>query len=328
MSVLKFPGRALLVALLLILAVAPGVQAARAPIAMGIGRSAHKSISDVDTYKRNYGRYPAIWTVWSDWGAPAGSSAFPGTFMSKLRGRGIVPMVNWEPLNPSKQGDCSRWALDNIINGNHDAYIRKWALAAKNYGGKILLRFAHEMNGYWFIWGAGRCDNTPAKFVKAWRRVWTIFRGAGGVGATNVKFLWSPYKDNISAFFPGDQYVDFLGATAFSWGPKQWQSLVTSLAVSIKALGALPSSKPIIAAEIGAAPYKGCATCKYNWILNGYRAVYSKWWRVAAIVYLDIDMRFNDQPNWRLNAPANAFRAYQLIAADKRFHGYILATGP
>jgi beta-mannanase len=319
--------RALIIALLAGLAVVPSVSAARAPMALGIGRSAYKTWSDVDTYKRNYGRYPAIWTVWSDWGAPSGSSSFPATFMSKLRSHGIVPMVNWEPLNPSKQGDCAHWALDNIINGDHDAYIRKWAQAAKAYGGKILMRFGHEMNGYWFIWGAGRCDNTAAKFVSAWRHVWNIFRGSTGVGATNVRFVWSPYRTNFANFFPGDSYVDFLGTTAFSWGPKQWLTMVEALAPSIKALGALPSAKPIIAAEVGAAPYKDCASCKYNWILNGYPAVYDKWWRVVAIVYLDVDMRFNDQPNWRLNSPTNAFRAYQLIAADPRFKGYVLTSG-
>jgi beta-mannanase len=182
------------------------------------------------------------------------------------------------------------------------------------------------MNGYWFIWGAGRCDNTAAKFVTAWRHVWNIFRGSTGVGATNVKFVWSPYRTNFANFFPGDSYIDFLGTTAFSWGPKQWLTMVEALSPSIKALSALPSSKPIIAAEMGAAPYKDCANCKYNWILNGYPAVYDKWWRVVAIVYLDVDMRFNDQPNWRLNSPTNAFRAYQLVVADPRFQGYILGT--
>ena len=293
---------------------------------LGVARYAHKSWTQVEAHKRTYGRYPKIWTVWSDWGGPTAHATFPTSFLNKLKAQKIMPMINWEPLNPSKQGDCARWALDNIILGHHDTYIRKWAQAAKSYGGKILLRFAHEMNGYWFIWGAGRCDNTPAKFVSAWRRVWNIFRGVGGVGATNVKFVWSPYRKDFSAFFPGDNYVDYLGTTAFNWGPKSWQSMEKSLSTSIAALAALPSSKPIIAAEVGAAPYNGCAKCKYDWILNGYPAIYNKWWRLVAVVYFDVDMRFDNQPNWRLNAPTNAISAYGKIVNDSRFWGFIPAN--
>ena len=320
---MKLLGRALLIAMLASLAVIPNVQAARPPIVLGVARYAHKSFAAVEAYKRTYGRYPKIWTVWSDWGGPTNHANFPAEFLGKLKTYKIMPMINWEPLNPSKQGDCKHWALDNIINGDHDAYIRKWATSAKNYGGKILLRFAHEMNGYWFIWGAGRCDNTPQKFITAWRRVVNIFRN---VGATNVKWIWSPYMNKFSAFFPGDSYVDYLGTTAFTWGPKQWQSMVQALSPSITALGALPSSKPIIAAEVGAAPYKDCANCKANWVANGYPAVYEKWWRIVAIVYFDVDMRFNEQPNWRLNSPENVIPAYGKIVGDTRFWGFIPAN--
>ena len=140
-----------------------------------------------------------------------------------------MPMINWEPLNPSKQGDCARWALDNIILGHHDTYIRKWAQAAKSYGGKILLRFAHEIERLLVHLGRpGRCDNThePVRFRVA-SASGTSLRGVGGVGATNVKFVWSPYRKDFSAFFPGDNYVDYLGTTAFSWSPsrgKAWRS--------------------------------------------------------------------------------------------------------
>ena len=92
-----------------------------------------------------------------------------------------------------------------------------------------------------------------------------------------------------------------------------------SLSTSIAALGALPSSKPIIAAEVGAAPYNDCAKCKHDWILNGYPAIYNKWWRLVAVVYFDVDMRFDNQPNWRLNAPTNAISAYGKIVNNSRF---------
>ena len=67
--------------------------------------------------------------------------------------------------------------IRRIAAGAFDGYIRKWANVAAAYGGPIVLRLAHEHNGRWFSWGDRRFDNTPALFIKAWRRIWTIFKG-------------------------------------------------------------------------------------------------------------------------------------------------------
>src|SRR5687768_14670917 len=110
---MKLISRALLVALLASLAVVPNVSAARAPMVLGVARYAHKSWTQVEAHKRTYGRYPKVWTVWSDWGGPSAHATFPTSFLNKLKAQKIMPMINWEPLNPSKQGDCAHWALDN-----------------------------------------------------------------------------------------------------------------------------------------------------------------------------------------------------------------------
>ena len=40
-------------------------------------------------------------------------------------------------------------------------------------------------------------------------------------------------------------------------------------------------------------------------------------------MWFDIDMRFNNQPDWRLSSPPAALTAYKAIAADPRFAGKI-----
>ena len=172
----------------------------------------------LDTQTTRFGRTPAIWSLWSDWGDP-NSGPFPTTLANSLKDRGVVPQIYWQPDDPTYTTDCAHWQLSTIINGSHDAYIRSWAQAAKAYGGTIILRFADEMNGNWYIWGNGRCTNTSKKFRRAWRHVWSIFRGTGGVGATNVKFEFAPYADKYAkSDYPGDKVVDYLGLTALNWG--------------------------------------------------------------------------------------------------------------
>lgn len=323
---------ALIGALVVILAAGGAASAADRKIALGVSVDPRfggdRSIASVDAQKLAVGRDPAIWAVWSDWGGA--NKEFPSSFMSALKSRGIVPMVNWQPLDPADTNPCAKWSLDSIIRGDHDAYIRQWATAAKQHGGTVLVRFAHEMNGDWFVWGYARCTNTPAKFRAAWKRVWKIFRGAEGVGATNVKFVWSPYGSfKLAKHYPGGKFVDYAGFTAFNWGPnggptaRPWGTMVSNFKPSIRAISYV-TKKPLIAAEMGAAYLPNCNACdKPAYVRNGYPAVYAKWPRLTAIVYFDIDMAFANQPNWRLDSPSGALTEYVKIANDQRFQGII-----
>ncbi|MEX2548352.1 MAG: glycosyl hydrolase [Chloroflexota bacterium] len=321
-----------LAASLLIIPASSGsvADAAVRQVALGVSVWDDQNPAEVDAHIAAVGTTPAIWTVWSDWGWA--DKNFPTAFMNELKSRGIVPMVNWQPIGPGDE--CSLWSLDPIINGVHDAYIRQWAQDAKAYGGRVIVRFAHEMNGYWFPWGASRCTNTPAKFKQAWIRIWNIFRGVGGEGATNVKFLWSPYgTSQLKAHYPGKKYVDYAGFTAFNWGPNglsgapsaPWRTMKANYKTTVRAISRVARRKPLIAAETGAAYLPNCASCdKVAWIRTGYPAVYAKWPRIVAIVYFDIDLTvIANQPNWRLDSPAGALAAYRNVANDARFQGRI-----
>ncbi len=71
----------------------------------------------------------------------------------------MLPMISWEPWNYLKEPkvDAQRgyqpaYSLTNIIDGKYDSYIRSWAEGVKSLGFTIAIRFAHEMNGYWYPW--------------------------------------------------------------------------------------------------------------------------------------------------------------------------------
>jgi beta-mannanase len=52
-------------------------------------------------------------------------------------------------------------------------------------------------------------------YIEAWQHIWTIFRQ---VGASNVAFVWCPSivsPDFAVPYYPGDQYVDWIGVDGY-----------------------------------------------------------------------------------------------------------------
>ena len=183
---------------------------------------------------------------------------------------------------------------------------------------------AHEMNGDWFEWGVTNHDNSPYLFKKAWKHVVVLFRK---VGATNVKFLWSPYPrpaKSLPKLYPGNAYVDYVGVTNLNWGKDRWKSMPKLLSGPMTLLRKTtqthrrPQGKPVILPELASNHIGGN---KASWIRNGYEAAYKKWPTLRAIVYFDYDTTFAGQPDWRLLKPADriAVRAYRAVATKSRF---------
>ena len=292
-------------------------------IAMGVSEPTWYDVNSVDTVTAELGGHqPAIWSVWSDWG-DTGDTAHPGTgpfaniqpVIDGLSAKGIVPQVYWEPLDPSNPTDCAHWSLQNIINGDHDPYIQAWAQAAATDGSPIILRFAHEMNGNWYIWGNGRCTNNSKKFRQAWRHVWAIFHAAG---ATNVKFEYSIINTQyVTSDYPGNAYVDYLGLTALDWGVSRrpWRSLVQLMSPAMTALRKDSKTKPVIVGEIGANYRPKCSSCdKSAFFSTGYPAAVAQWPQIVAMVYFDYNLPSEPKsPDWRLTSPPAALDAYKAL---------------
>ena len=150
------------------------------------------------------------------------------TFKEDAR-QGLAPMITWEPWQPPKLGTPAReqgavqpkYSNEAIAAGRLDGYIRRFARTCAAYGGSIFLRYAHEMNGYWYPW-----SHDPKAYIKAWRHVYEVFQQEG---ATNVEWLWgvgsrlnttsgSDWWQNTIRYWPGSRYVDWVGATMIDFG--------------------------------------------------------------------------------------------------------------
>lgn len=295
----------------------------RSPIALGVSMPDGRDMKELDAFTKSIGgRKPAVWSIWSHWGK-ASTRDFPTKAADRVRSRGATPMIWWTPYTPGAPSDPTYARLANIVAGDHDVYIREFARAAKRYRHTVLLRFAHEANGSHLPWTVAKFDNSVETFVAAWRHVHDIFRE---VRARNVKFVWSVAKQSCTggcnpyvAFYPGDDYVDYMGFSSFNWGDQRdrWASMLTGFDRVTRHLGEI-SSKPIIAAEVACNPEGGD---KAAWIAEGYPAVYAALPQIVAIVYLNVDLRPIGHPDWRLSSPPAALEAYAQIAARPEFRG-------
>jgi hypothetical protein len=253
-------------------------------------------------YERRLGRKLKIDHHFYDW-----RQSWPGQFERWDVRHNRIPMVTWEPNGVD---------LDDIVGGRHDALIRERARQAAGFGRRLFLRWAHEMNGYWYSWGGpnnhdGGTTNGPSKYVAAWRRVQDIFVREG---ATNVVWVWGPNNESVPLdswnhwrnYYPGDAYVDWVAASGFNWGAlESWSSWRSFLRCFRPFYDEYAGHKPIMVAETGSTTRGGD---RAKWIWNMGSDVRRKLPGIAAIVY------FNSDPRWAIGPKAPGFGALKRVS--------------
>ncbi|GAB4463539.1 MAG: hypothetical protein OHK0029_32370 [Armatimonadaceae bacterium] len=122
---------------------------------------------------------------------------FPSGWVERLKRQGVAPHIAFEPNN----------GLDSVQD---DGYLREWAQAAGRAQCPIFLRFASEMNGDWTRYGGD-----PRLYKRKWGTVYSRMRQF----APNVAMVWCVNhipETNIPEYYPGDNYVDWVGVNFYS----------------------------------------------------------------------------------------------------------------
>jgi mannan endo-1,4-beta-mannosidase len=226
--------------LLLVVLTAPFVRTGDEPLEARSARAAAPAQA-VRALQRVFGVYVDPWHV-DDWArAVSERPQLVAKFEAFSRNRTIENhiaeaerqgvrqlLVSWEPWKPvpAKLGGAAQAAPQpgylnrKIARGAHDDYIRRFARSLRSFKGRVYLRYAHEMNGFWYPW-----FHQPHSYRVAWRRVWRIFRREG---VRNVRFVWSlnpnlyerphAFLSNARRYWPGKRYVDEVGSTMINFG--------------------------------------------------------------------------------------------------------------
>ena len=95
--------------------------------------------------------------------------------------------------------------------GMYDKVVKKYASWAKKVDRPIYLRIGYEFDGV-------HNELDPITYKKAYKHIVNVLREEG---ADNIAFVWhsyagTPYQGHpVSAWYPGDDYVDWVGISVF-----------------------------------------------------------------------------------------------------------------
>jgi mannan endo-1,4-beta-mannosidase len=273
--------------------------------------------TSLTAFARTTGYTPRAYQISEGWA----NDPFDAADLNKVARLGMMPIVAWEPWDytivpksDQLRGDQPDYRLSRIIDGSFDDYIRSWARGVKGLDYTIGLRFAHEMNGYWYPWAEQANGNHPGDYVRAWRHVHDIF---ASVGATNVVWIWSPnvnYTNStpFAELYPGDAYVDWIGFSGYYGTPSNetYKNFDQIFAGSIAEVQTI-TAKPIVITETGASDNAGR---KAEWISQLFASL-PRYPDIIGVIWQEAVKTVD----WRIAVSPPAAAAYAVGAANPRY---------
>jgi len=201
-----------------------------------------RSYGQVARFTKVIGSQPNLVLGYSYWGEP-----FATSLARQAEAHGATVVDDLDPTGPS---------VASIAAGDQDGYLEAFAQAVRNFGGPVIISFGHEMNGNWYSWGW--TNTSPSVFVKAWRRIVTVFRVAG---ADNVTWLWTvnlitANGPAIRHWWPGASYVTWAGIDGYL--AERYMNFSNTFAPTVSAIRQI-TAKPILISETAVGQLAGQA---------------------------------------------------------------------
>lgn len=228
------------------------------------------------------GRRMAIERVYYNW-----EEAFPTADDEWSRDLGRTLYMSW---NASREdtGSCTPWA--DIAAGLHDADIDARAAGIKAFGAPLIFSFHHEPTTRP---PDGVSCGTPEEYIAAWQRVRDRFEAEG---VTNVSYAITFTAQNFDTqraddFYPGDSYVDIVGAAGYNWyrcnhpGTETW-SVFEQIFQRFHEFG-VTHQKPLIVAEYGTGEDPEVEGRKAQWFTDA-ADVLKSWPEIKGVSYFNV----------------------------------------
>ncbi|SKA36999.1 Glycosyltransferase, catalytic subunit of cellulose synthase and poly-beta-1,6-N-acetylglucosamine synthase [Chitinophaga eiseniae] len=209
--------------------------------------------------------------------------------LTAIYNSGSIPMVTWEPwtsrfTHNAGQVQQERKVMSLIPTGIFDSYLEQFADQVKALNRPLFLRFAHEPDNPAYPWSPTG-GNTPEEYGRAWRYVHTLFLRRGAI---NAVWVWSPWKaSNAEKYFPGKEFVDWIGVTALNYGPAHGGGAWYSFEALYQPFHQLPlfrSGLPVMIAEMGSASDAGDQA---RWFSDAFLAISNRFPEVHAQVFFN-----------------------------------------
>jgi len=205
-----------------------------------------------------------------------------------------------------------------ILNGEYDDFLNSYAKYVKDYKEPVLFRLNNEMNGDWCQYN-GLYTNKDTELYKAlWVYIYDIFQKNN---VKNAIWVWNPNNrdfpnfkwNNYLNYYPGDEYVDVIGLTAYNTGSyyrgEKWEDF-NSLYKPLYSEYMKVFDYPFIITEFGCNSIGGD---KVAWIENMFHEI-KKYENIKVLIWFngtDYDSKGNPARIYRLdenNRIINVFR--------------------
>ena len=220
------------------------------------------SDSKLSALERWQGGENAVVAVYVDLGASREDLLrFAESILTPVWERGSVPHVVWQPYVGGHEETPATIPQD-IAAGDHDALLNRWADVLERWlrrpdgpDRRLYLNFAPEMNGNWVPWDDSAGGTTAADYVEMYRHVHGVVMDRD-LTRDHVQWVWAVNHTGrtsspLSAFYPGDDYVDWVGVHGYNWS--KWGSWLSPAGVYGRTLDELArfSEKPVVVSEYG-----------------------------------------------------------------------------
>ena len=253
----------------------------------------------------------------------------------------LLRLLPWSPDFGGSEGYQAQYSLQKIIDGEFDTFLAARAMEIKSLG-PVMVTFGVEMNGNWFPWsgyfqggetttGYGDLSTAdgPERYVDAYRHIVDLF---DDYGASNVTWYFHANAESfpdetwnaISAYYPGDAYVDWVGVSVY--GPQtedeEWVSFTAQFQSAYYALMSMAPYKAIMIPEWGVAEYpaKGDKAEWYTNALTSLQTVFTNV-RIAVVYHEQWTNDDGSVSDLRINSSQTAQTAYQESIASPYFLG-------
>ena len=217
---------------------------------------------------------------------------FPLHLTASIGEKDKTLLVFWEPTS----------GFDAIIGGRFDKHLAQFASSSRAYGHPVILIPFNEPNLNEEVWGYGQGGNTSQTFTRAWRHVHEFFRDvpnvAFGIAYTNVS-IPDVEGNSITALYPGDEYVDYVGVDGFN-GYDGWQTPEEVFGASVAELKTL--SKPIYIFSVASKEDPR----KAQWITDFF-----SWMKSTPEIKGFLWFNENKEFDWRVNSDPASLSAFR-----------------
>jgi beta-mannanase len=255
--------------------------------------------AEIENRAKLYETKPCIILIFSDAKHPVS-----GYDLSQITSASARPMITVEPWDAQ-----TKEFLDIS-----DEYISSLASAIESVTGQVYIRYAHEMNSNWYPWAGN-----PKRYLEDYKNFHDRLNAA--LPKSNIQWVFSVNNENVpnsnrnSAinYYPGDEYVDFIGIDGYFKAPSRsykfyhkvakfllrqnlFEYLFASQMESLKILG-----KPFLITEtaIAAKP-----DFKSESIKDFFESIDPS---ISAIIWFDIDK----EADWRAASDIESLESFK-----------------